>query len=89
MTYYRNKSTGNIEAKYVNCNTSSPKFNDNAKYTRIVQDKPVKIYEESFKTYRASIGPPPNPDQVLIDKVKALPDGTVKEALLRLLGGIR
>jgi len=48
-TYYKNRKTGKIEAKYVNCDTSSSVFGNEKLYERFEtqEDLPLDVQPES------------------------------------------
>ena len=54
-TYYKNKKTGKIEAKYVNCDTNSSIFRNEELYERFeskenIPIKPMKTKEAHIET---------------------------------------
>jgi len=57
IIYFKNKATGVVEAKFTECDTDSPKWNDPAIYEKIIKDKPDPILEASFNSFQLTIQP--------------------------------
>lgn len=60
--YYRNISTGEIEAKYIGCDTASSKFRNEANYERFETPENLDVQIEPI--------PSPNPNQDVIDALE-------------------
>lgn len=58
--YYRNKSTGEIEGRFVGCDTNSSKFRNTSKYERFLDEAILDL----------EISPTPTPPPPWVNKLK-------------------